>query len=225
LEKDDIKLFKNLRKEKNMGPVAVHTTYLINIAAGDEILREKSVKALADEMERAGQIGAEFVILHPGSHTKTSRPEGIKNIINSLNALFTEKEYSARLLLENTAGTGKTTGSDFQTLLDIRSKTTQKIGFCIDTAHAFEAGIKIKNILNHPIAENTFVVHINDSKTAFGSRRDRHANIGKGEIGKENFKELLNHPGWKDKPFILETPGGDENFSEDIKTLKSYVNS
>jgi deoxyribonuclease-4 len=224
LEKKDIALFKKLRKKNNIGPVAIHTTYLINIASRKATLRKKSVTALKDELERADFIGADFLVLHPGSYTQTTKKEGIKNIKESLQSLFSDNDYSTQLLLENTAGAGKTIGSDFNTLIDIKDAVSKKIGFCIDTAHAFGAGIKIKNILSHPISENTFLVHINDSKIEFGSHRDRHENIGKGEIGKENFKAMVNHPAWKNKPFILETPGGDQNFAADIKTLKSLRN-
>jgi deoxyribonuclease IV len=228
-----VKQLKQLRKKHDLTPLVVHDSYLINLASIDPVIRPKSIAAYRAEIERAMQIGAEYLVAHPGSYKGQSLDEGIGAFVTGLmEAAHGLKSGTLTLLFENTAGSGAAIGSRFEELAEIRRlakpRVGFKIGFCIDTCHCLAAGYDIATQvgLRKTISAldkilglaNVPVIHANDSKTPLGSNRDRHANIGEGHIGLEGFRRILRHPKLRSKAFILETPVDHEG--DDLRNMK-----
>jgi deoxyribonuclease-4 len=229
---------KEARARYDLTPLVIHDNYLINLASGFEPLREKSIAAFRAELDRALAIGAEYLVTHPGCHTRQSVDEGIGTMVRSLTAAASGlKTKGLTVLLENTVGAGAAIGSRFEELAEIRllaRRTTRlEIGYCLDTAHCYAAGYDISTPtgLRQTVREaetilgldRVHVIHANDSKAPFGSHRDRHEHIGRGHIGAEAFRRILTHPKLRRKPFILETPidreGDDRRNVEKLKQL------
>jgi deoxyribonuclease-4 len=214
---EEVKLFSEKRAKSGLKAIVSHASYLINLASGDKEILEKSRKAFKDEIKRSTVLKLDAIIFHPGSFSGTTYENGIKNIIDSLNVLMSDiTEEGPFLLLETTAGSGNTIGGKFEDISKIikNVKRKDKIGVCFDTAHAFESGYDVKN--NYDGVFNEFdkllgieklrAMHINDSKTAYASRADRHEHIGKGEIGKSTFNKLMKDKRFEKIPMIIETP-------------------
>jgi deoxyribonuclease IV len=220
----DAARFRQRRRELALGPVAIHANYLINLAATDPVGRVRTIQAFRDELLRGMSLGADFVIVHPGAARDGEEPAKATHIVaeairQSARGL---KMGDMRILLENTAGMGKSIGSKFEELAAIiKGAPEVDLGVCIDTAHLFEAGFPIHTPegLEQTLArleltvglDRVFVLHINDSKTPFGSRVDRHEHIGKGKIGLEAFERIMRHPLLSPervagRAFLLETP-------------------
>jgi len=229
-EKKEIEeYFNNLNKVK-IKKVVAHTSYLINLASPTEEIFEKSIDALIDDLERCNSLNIPFTIIHPGSHLGEGVEKGIERIIIGIERVF-EKVKRGAIALETVAGQGSNIGFKFEQLKKIMEgvKEKDRIFVCFDTAHAFEAGydIKTQNGFKKVLDEFDKIIgieklcafHLNDSKTPLGSNVDRHENIGKGFLGLEPFKFLVNNKEFKEHPMILETPGGDEMYIEDLKTL------
>jgi len=229
-EKEEIEeYFNNLNKVK-IKKVVAHTSYLINLASPTEEIFEKSIDALIDDLERCNSLNIPFTIIHPGSHLGEGVEKGIERIIIGIERVF-EKVKRGAIALETVAGQGSNIGFKFEQLKKIIEgvKEKDRIFVCFDTAHTFEAGydIKTQNRFKKVLdefdkiigTEKLFAFHLNDSKTPLGSNVDRHENIGKGFLGLEPFKFLVNNKEFKEHPMILETPGGDEMYIEDLKTL------
>jgi deoxyribonuclease-4 len=214
----DAKRFRDRRKELGLGPLVIHCNYLINLASPNPVLRARSVQAFHGELVRAVALGADFLVIHPGSSRDTTPEAAISAIAQGI-------RQSARglrlgdlvILLENTAGHGFSVGAKFEELRAIRDQLHDlPIGICVDTAHTFAAGWDLRTAdgldatLQHIEAtvglKCVHVVHTNDSKTHHGSRVDRHDHIGKGKIGLDAFARILNHPLLAGRAFILETP-------------------
>ncbi len=186
---------------------------------------------MKDDYKRAEKLGADYYVLHPGNHTGAGIVKGIENIIKGLDRIMEKVKDNTVILLENVAGAGTSVGSNFRELYDIIKGVSndKKLGVCVDTCHAFSAGydLREKNELERLLSdiENTFginmlkLIHINDSKYKVATNKDEHAHIGEGKIGKEGFKNIVNHPLLKDLPFILETPQFDGE-DEDVKIIK-----
>jgi deoxyribonuclease-4 len=234
LTPDAIRLFRRtLRQTKLRYPMA-HDSYLINLGSPEPVVLQKSLDAFADEIERCERLGIPFLVFHPGSHVGSGEAAGLQRIADSLNAVLGQKpKCKTQVLLENTAGQGSNLGSRFEQLAEILAKTENpnRLGVCLDTCHLFAAGYDLRT---RPAYETTFhefdaivglervkVFHLNDSKKGLGSRVDRHENIGKGELGLEPFRFLLNDPRFAGLPMLLETPGGDEAYRIDLTTLRS----
>lgn len=221
LDPKDVEEFKRRRKEKDITPVVVHIPYLINLCSPEEGLWKKSVNAYIDDIRRADMLDAEYFVTHIGSHKGKGEEFGISRFSAGLNKAIEKAKPKLTILLENTAGSGDCLGYRFEHLKAIidKIKEKKKIGICLDTAHTFESGydVKTKAGLDATLKKidsivglkRIKVIHLNDSKTAFGSNADRHWHIGKGEIGVDGIKLILNHPKLKDLPFILETPKKD----------------
>jgi deoxyribonuclease-4 len=202
-----------------LAPVVVHDNYLINLASADPLIRERSIVAFRREMERALALGAEYLVTHPGSAKGSSASEAIRTCVESLrraaNGLVLD---GLTVLIENTAGQGSAIGRTFEEVAEIIAGASGDLpaGACVDTAHCFEAGYPIHTPggLREMVRqlESTVglgrvrLIHANDSKTACGSRADRHQHIGKGEIGAEAFGRIVRHPKLRRLPFICETP-------------------
>lgn len=227
----DVKLFFEKRKKSGLKSIVSHASYLINLASGDKKILEKSRKAFIEEIKRSSVLKLDAIIFHPGSFTGITLEKGIKNIIDSLNIFMKILPKNGPfLLLETTSGSGNTIGGKFEELAQIISgvKKRDKIGVCLDTAHIFEAGYDLKNNYENVFKEFDEIIgidklkvfHINDSKTKFFSKSDRHEHIGKGEIGKSVFKRLMNDKRFAKLPMIIETPKISNWDVKNIRLLK-----
>jgi deoxyribonuclease IV len=221
----DATRFRARRTELGLGPLVIHDNYLINLASPDRVMRTRSIQAFHDELVRAVSLGADFIVAHPGSGLGNDRQQAIAEIAEGMrHAAKGMKLGGLRILVENTSGMGSAVGARFEEIKAILDQTGDlPMGVCLDTAHTFEAGYDITTPegLEATLAavdrtvglDRVYVLHINDSKTALGSRVDRHEHIGRGKIGLAGFGRILNHarlgPGLQGLPgraFILETP-------------------
>jgi len=238
LSEDEISLFKLRLENSNIKFVAAHDCYLINLCAKDKEILSKSRTAFFDELKRCELLGIAYLNFHPGSHGGLGEDDGIKLIAESLNIVHQKtKGYKVLSMLEATAGQGTAIGYRFEHLRKIIDlvEDKERMTVCIDTAHIFAAGYDIKNEKNYNkiIKEFDEIVgleqlkcfHMNDSKKELGSRVDRHEHIGKGFIGKEGFKNIMNDIRLEHVPKILETPKGKECLEDlkNIKVLKSLI--
>jgi deoxyribonuclease-4 len=233
-----VKLLRAARRRFDLDPLVIHVSYLVNLASADPVIRAQSIAAFRGELERAAAIGAEHLVLHPGSYRGRSVEEGIADFVDALRAAATGFHSSGlTVLLENTAGAGSHLGSRFEELASIRDRasdvTDLPIGYCLDTCHLLAAGFDISTPtgLRATVGsaerllglDNVRVFHVNDSKTPLGSHVDRHANIGEGHIPLAAFRRILRHPKLRGKPFILETPidqpGDDRRNLDALKSL------
>jgi deoxyribonuclease-4 len=220
----DAEEFRRRRKVEKMAPVVVHIPYLINLCSPDDALWEKSVKAYIEDIKRADALGADYFVTHLGSPKDKGRVYGIERFSKGMAKAIRKAGPKLMILLENTAGGGSSIGSKFEDIAEIiknvKSQTGTDIGMCLDTAHAFEAGHDDKtgkgfmSMMNNIGSSVGFgrikVVHFNDSLSTMGSHNDRHWHIGKGKIGAEGLKRIVNHPKLKNCAFILETPKNTE---------------
>jgi deoxyribonuclease IV len=234
----DIELLRRARVLFDLFPLAIHASYLVNLASMDAAIRRRSIACFRAELARAAAIGAEYVVVHPGSykgHTLESAMDAFAEGLRDAAQGFARDGLS--VLLENTAGCGMQVGSRFEELRAIHDRTAAitdvRVGYCLDTCHLLAAGYDISRAagLHKTIEEadrilgltNVELMHANDSKMPLGSHVDRHANIGEGYIGKAGFRRLLSHPDLRAKPFILETPvdhpGDDRRNLENLKKL------
>lgn len=232
LTDQEVATYKELISKAMPGPVVVHDTYLINLAAIDASVLKKSVQTFRDELERCERLGVTFYNFHPGSHRGQGEREGIKRIAESLNLLHEQTPgYVVKSVLEATAGQGTAIGYRFEHLREIIDLVEQssRMAVCIDTCHLFAAGYDISTERGY---EKTFrdfedivglerlaAFHLNDSKRELGSRVDRHDHIGKGKIGKKGFALLMNDPRFTAIPKILETPKGPD-MKEDVENMR-----
>lgn len=228
----EIRSVKKKLLKFNMSPLVVHSTYLINPAAPEDELWEKSTRGLIDDYSRSGKINADYLVIHPGNHKNKGLKYGIKRIIACLNTVLKIIKNDCIILLENVAGAGTGIGSNFHELEMITDgiEDNHRIGFCLDTCHAFAAGydfrkkeqleLMLKEIKNTITLEKLKIIHVNDSKYKFGLNKDVHAHIGEGYIGLKGIGNIVNHPDFKEIPFILETPHF-KNKDKDIETIIS----
>jgi deoxyribonuclease-4 len=211
--------FCEVRAGHGLTPLAIHANYLINLAAPDAVIRALSVAAFRAELQRAIALGADYVVLHPGSARNGERGGAVAGFRESLLQAARGIQFNGlTVLVENTAGQGNVLGSSFEELAEILGGVAGEMpaGLCIDTAHLFAAGYPIHTPsgLNQTVRrldatiglDKVRLVHANDSKTAFGSHCDRHAHIGEGYIGEDAFGRILRHPKLRRIPFICETP-------------------
>lgn len=230
---EDIRLFREKWQVAGGMPVASHGSYLINLAAVDPAAAGKSIDAFAGELGRCRQLNIGFVVLHPGSHLGAGVEAGLEAVARNLDAAIEQAgaaDTGLKVLLETTAGMGTALGSRLAELgwLLGRSRFSHNLGVCIDTCHLFAAGYDLRDAAAYgrTMAElerevglaRVHFVHLNDSKKGLGSRVDRHEHIGRGEIGDEGFRLLLNDPRFARHPMTLETPKGDD-LAEDRDNL------
>lgn len=228
----EVEDFKRKREEAGINPVFAHDTYLINLGSPDEELWRRSIAVLEDELARGDALDLPFLVVHPGSHVGQGEEAGLARIAEALSLVLTKKPgYRAQILLEITAGQGSNLGHNFQQLARLIKLTEsgERLGICFDTCHAFAAGYEIRtpkgydttfDELNELIGlERLKVFHLNDSKGDLGSRLDRHEHIGKGRLGLEPFRMILNDERFRGLPMVLETPKGPK-MEEDIENLR-----
>jgi deoxyribonuclease IV len=237
---EDAATYKELRSKSTLrAPVMAHATYLINLCAKEPVLLAKSRGAFKDELDRCELLGVEYLNVHPGSHMEQGMEEGIKRIAESLNAVHEQTPGHRTLsVLEATAGQGTSVGHRFEQLRAIidRVDNKQRMAVCIDTCHIFAAGYDIATERGYETTFNEFAAivgierlvafHVNDSKKGLGSRVDRHDHIGKGMIGLEGFRLLMNDERFARIPKILETEKSDDLHEdvENMNVLKGLVN-
>ncbi|MFQ3308245.1 MAG: deoxyribonuclease-4 [Candidatus Nanohaloarchaea archaeon] len=223
--------FQELRDEKEQNPYVIHSTYLVNLATPKDDLFEKSLNCLQSELDAAEKLGVEYVVFHPGAHTGSGRENGVKRIAEGIDELNIPDDVT--LLLENTAGKGTTLGKsmgELREMIDHAETSGEKIGVCIDTCHAHAAGYElytdegfvdfIQEIKEDIGLEKIKVLHLNDSKDKKGSEKDNHQDIGKGEIGDEGFRNLVNAEEFEDLPMVLETPSDErEGYKENLEHI------
>ena len=216
---EEIALFKRRVRETGIRPVVAHNSYLINLAAADPALREKSIESLREELDRAEMLGLDGLVMHPGSYTSGTEAAGLRLIAEGLARIFEERpEAKARILLEHTAGQGTNLGHRFEHLAEIieRLGRSRRVAVCLDTCHLIAAGYDICSDAGYDETFRQFgkivgfsrlkAFHFNDSKKPCGSRVDRHEHIGKGCLGLEPFRRILNDPRFAKLPMLLETP-------------------
>jgi deoxyribonuclease IV len=219
------------RRRANLAHLFGHTGYLINIAAPPSPNRDRSIQSLIQEIQLAEQLQLPFLVLHPGAHLGTGDTKGLRQAAKALDEAFrATRRSTVRIALENTAGQGTCLGHDLEHLAVLYDKVraTDRLGLCLDTAHLFAAGHDIRTNTGWNQAIQTIeqrigldqilAFHLNDSKTGLGSRVDRHAGIGQGQIGRAPFAHIVNDPRFVDHPGCLETPKS-ADLHEDIENL------
>ncbi len=223
-------MYRAAQVSTGIGPVVAHNSYLINLASPEPQLRRKSLAAFIEEMERARFFGIPYVVLHPGSHMGDGERRAILRLARALDRALSTVGPPVGVLLENTAGQGTSIGHRIEHLAAILEKIRQsdRVGICIDTCHTFAAGYDIRTgegyeatiseVKRYIGLERIRVFHLNDCKRDLGSRVDRHTHIGKGLIGLETFRLLVNDMRFVGIPKILETPKG-EGLEEDRMNL------
>ena len=236
--KEEIEQFHINRKETGIGAVVAHDSYLLNMGSPDTALRTRSVAAFIDELERCEVLGVTNLIAHPGAHVGAGELDGIKTIAKSMDEVHKAcPGYSAKVTLEITAGQGSNLGYRFEQIASMidATKESERLRVCFDTEHAFAAGYDIRTKEGY---ERTFgefdqaigikllaAFHLNDSKKEFNSRVDRHEHIGKGFIGVEAFRLLMNDRRFWGLPMCLETPKGPDlkEDRENLTLLRSLI--
>ena len=228
-----------LRKKYDLNPLVIHTNYLVNLASATPLFLKKSIEAFRGEVERALALEAEYLVLHPGSFRGADREAGLLQTAAAIAAATKDlklEKSNLRILIENTAGAEYSLGASFEQVAEIldRLKGLVPVGACIDTCHTHVAGYDIvsekglkqtlKKLEQTVGLKNVHVWHSNDAKAARGSKLDRHEQIGKGTIGLEPFRRLLNHPRLAHAAFIAEVPIYEEgDDARTVHTLKSLV--
>ena len=226
---------ENCQKFKIVETV-IHDSYLINLGSPDKALLKKSREGFLEEMVRARHLGVEKLIFHPGSHKGSGEQAGLKRVAESLD--WTRKEFgggAVHQILELTAGAGNLLGSSFEQITRIIDlmEDQKSVGVCLDTCHSYASGYDIKTKEGYEQTMDAFddllgigylkAIHLNDSKGMLGSRRDRHEQIGKGYLGLDGFRNLLNDDRLQKIPMILETPAGDKMYKKELKILRSMI--
>ena len=220
LDLERLARFDAQRRKLGVSTLAVHASYLLNVASPLPSLRERSIRGLAEELARASAFRAEYLVLHPGSSSGEADREAVmrRAALAVRSALKRARAPGVTLLLENGAGERGDVGADLRELAVLieRIDAPGLVGVCLDTCHAFQAGYDLRDRrgVNAFARESERTVgveavrlaHANDSKQVFGGRLDRHQHIGRGHIGRAGFREILRHPAFRALPFVLETP-------------------
>jgi deoxyribonuclease-4 len=238
LQGDEISAFLDHPQRGDLQFVFAHANYLINLAAANPQFHANSLRALSEELARADQLELPFLVLHPGAHVGAGEEAGLARIIASIDRVLAGlPKTKTRIALETTAGQGSCLGHRFEHLAAIIAnvREPERLCVCLDTAHVFAAGYELATAKStkQVFAEFDRIVglkrlvalHLNDSKTARGSRVDRHEHIGKGRIGLEAFRFIMRDPRFRKIPKVLETPKGTE-MKEDVEnmaTLRSLL--
>jgi deoxyribonuclease-4 len=238
LDQNQIDQFIQAQKNSAIRSVIAHAGYLLNIASADTKIRHQSLATLTHELERCRDLNINYLVLHPGARLTQSTQEGIQRIGQALNEVLERVPGNTTILLENMAGQGSVLGSNFEELASMHQQVEQKsrIGFCIDTCHAFAAGypINTKNGYEKFLKdfdeilglEHLHAMHLNDSQKECGSRVDRHANIGQGKIGLELFSLIMNDLRLRNVTKIIETPCKEnylEDYAKNLAILRSLI--
>ncbi len=230
LDKREVETFRSSIQSSHLSPVFLHLPYLANIASSKSKFYKRSIQSIATDLQRAEHLGAHYLIIHIGHRMESSVDQAIEAVSQGIDQAFERAKNDIILLLENTAGQGTEVGYAFDQINKIIDGVSdqERIGVCLDTAHSLEAGYDLSNQDGIERTLEAFdrtlglrrlhLLHLNDSKTPLGSRKDRHWHIGEGYIGLEGFRCLVNHPLLKHLPGIMETPRKDT--VEDLKNMQ-----
>lgn len=238
LTSEQIDAFIEAKNQSSIRSVIAHAGYLLNIAAADPKVRQQSLNTLIHELERCRDLEIKYLVLHPGARLTNPLNEGIARVSQALNHALEAVPGDTTILLENMAGQGSALGSKLEELALMRSGVDQqsRIGFCVDTCHAFAAGYQINTRTGYDAflkefdellgLNNLHALHLNDSQKECGSRVDRHANIGEGKIGIELFGVIMNDPRLSTVSKIIETPYEENvlaDYAKNLAILKSLI--
>jgi deoxyribonuclease-4 len=230
LDDNDVTAFRRSVQSSGLFPLFLHLPYLPNVASKGSKFYSRSIDSIAIDLQRAELLGASYLIIHVGHRMESSEDEAMGAVARAINQVFGRVRNSIVLLLENTAGQGTEIGYEFGQLKKIIEGVDkpERVGICLDVAHAFEAGYDLskKDGIERTLdsfdqvigLKRLHLLHLNDSKTPLGSRKDRHWHIGEGHIGLEGFRSLVNHPLLNHLPGIMETPRKDT--VEDLKNMR-----
>ena len=239
---EDIAAFRQAHRQSGLKKLIAHDCYLINLASPNEALFRQSVEAFVVEMQRAEALGLDGLVTHPGACVGCTEEDGLRRVANALDEVHERcPGYRVRVLLETTAGQGTSLGHRFEHLAEIigMTKEPDRLGVCVDTCHVFAAGYPLAPEKAYKATMKAFdtivglkkieAFHLNDSQKPLGSRVDRHAHIGRGQMGLEPFRLLLNDRRFRQLPMLLETEKGEEDGEEldaiNLRTLRSLIKS
>jgi len=231
LKEDAVERYHRRQAETGITPVVAHASYLLNLATPDDALWRKSIDALLIELERCDVLYIPYLIIHPGSHMESGEDAGIARIAEALNLAHERlPDVQVKITLETTAGQGTNLGYRFEQLAAMIEGTEarDRLTVCYDTCHTLAAGYDFRTPEGYAEVFKQFdevigldrltVFHFNDSKKDMGSRIDRHAHIGEGEVGLDGFRHILNDPRFQETPMLLETPKS-KDMHEDVENL------
>lgn len=236
LEDEEIARFRRKREETGIAPVVAHDCYLINLGSPDEELWRKSLAVFLEELGHCQALGVPYLVMHPGSHVGAGEEAGLEHIAMALDRAREETHGDdVKVLLENTAGQGTNLGSTWEELASLLAlvRDDSWLGLCFDTCHAFAAGYELRTPDGYEAIwqtvddliglERVKVIHLNDAKGDLGSRLDRHEHIGRGKMGLEPFRMLVNDERFSDLPMLLETPKrpGRKDDEKNLRVLRS----
>ncbi len=229
--------FRQAVAETKMGFTVAHDSYLINLAAPDSVVLERSRAAFRDELERADVLGIPWVVTHMGAHLTSCEEDSMAVLCESMNLIVQQTQgLSTGIALETTAGQGTCLGRTFEQIAQVVDgcKSHPRVGVCLDTCHIFAAGYEIRSEEAYEETISSFgriigfdklkVILANDSKKPLGSRVDRHEHVGDGEIGIEPFRRVVNDPRLSHAPMIVETPDADTMHKVNVERLRNLVN-
>ncbi|MGH8068869.1 MAG: deoxyribonuclease IV [Candidatus Entotheonellia bacterium] len=232
----EVTAFRDACQAAGIGPVIAHSAYLINLAAPDEALYEKSIQAFLDELQRCEVLGIPYLVVHPGAHMGTGEEPGLQRIAAAIDRIHREtRTRQAAIALEVTAGQGTALASKFEHFAAILDQVDEpdRLGFCLDTCHLLAAGYDFRTRQGYDQMmeawddlvgiERIRVIHLNDSKKDLGSHVDRHEHIGQGYIGTTGFEFLLNDRRLAELPMVLETPKEDNADVRNLATLRRLI--
>ena len=240
LSDDDVKLFRDAIERAGLRKPCAHNSYLINLASPDDVLWQKSLDALVDELQRAEKLGLDGVVMHPGSFVSSSEEAGLARIATALDEVHKQtRKFHCDLWLETTAGQGTNLGHRFEQIATLLQtvRDSERLGVCVDSCHIVAAGYPLQTAKEYAATMAEFdrtigvdrirAWHLNDSKKPLGSRVDRHEHIGRGFLGLEPFRHILNDPRFAEIPMYLETEKGEEDGEQldaiNLRTLKGLI--
>ena len=237
IDKNDVAAFLGYAGENAIGPILAHAPYTLNAAGAEPRVREFAESVMADDLERLELTPGAMYNFHPGSHVGQGAEEGIALISGMLARILSKKRYSTTVLLETMSGKGSEVGRNFEEIRAVIDAAESALGsgailgVCLDTCHVWDGGYDIVNDLDGVLAEFGRVVgmerlkaiHLNDTMNVLAAHKDRHEKIGKGRIGLEAFRRIVNHPALRDLPFYLETPCDLQGYRDEIALVKSLA--
>lgn len=229
IDEKDVQEYHRFAAEHGISQILAHAPYTLNPCSKDAHTREFALMTMEDDLKRMEYVPGNCYNFHPGSHVGQGAEEGIRLIADTLNQIL-KKEQHTTVLLETMAGKGTEVGRSFEEIRAILDKIDLKdhMGVCLDTCHVYDAGYDIVNHLDQVLEkfdaviglERLKAIHMNDSKNPFASHKDRHEKIGEGSLGKETFRQMVNHPLLAGVPIYLETPNELDGYAREIQMLR-----